>query len=275
MTPRAMIEVPCFAALALMLHMAALGLTLHVPDIAAGAPAESKGPAALEAAGDELREIVDNWENPQIPPPQIALPDTPPEIDLPRINLPDPALVLPLTSPVLTAPEAMALAVSPRPVSRPARRHTAPAAQKTRPKATADTRRTQAAASSDQRGGGAATAARKGAGGTAGAVSGGSGLSRARENDLRASWGGQIRARIERRKTYPSSAGRAQGVVTVRLTVQRTGRLASVSVARSSGNAALDRAALQAVRRAGRFPAAPRGLGRASYSFTLPIRFAR
>jgi protein TonB len=56
------------------------------------------------------------------------------------------------------------------------------------------------------------------------------------------------------------AADGASGTVTVRLTVTRSGALADLSIAASSGNAALDEAALKAVRAAGRFPAAPEGL---------------
>lgn len=86
-------------------------------------------------------------------------------------------------------------------------------------------------------------------------------------------WGATIRKKVERRKTYPSAASGAEGKVTLRLTVTRGGALAGVSVARSSGNAALDKAAVQAVSRAGSFAAAPDGLTDASYSFTLQISF--
>lgn len=86
-------------------------------------------------------------------------------------------------------------------------------------------------------------------------------------------WGRQIRKRVERRKTYPRAAGRVEASVSLRLTVTRGGALAAVSVARSSGNAALDTAAVQAVSRAGSVPAAPKGLTDAQYSFTLAVSF--
>jgi protein TonB len=90
-----------------------------------------------------------------------------------------------------------------------------------------------------------------------------------------ANWGASIRARIEKRKRYPMAADGASGTVTVRLTVTRSGALAGLDIAASSGNAALDEAAIRAVRAAGRFPAAPDGLTQNSTTFTLPMRFAR
>ena len=87
-----------------------------------------------------------------------------------------------------------------------------------------------------------------------------------------AEWGAAIRARIERRKSYPVEAKGKAGKVTLRLVVGPDGRLSSVAVAKSSGSAALDAAALRAVKVAGRFPRAPAGLG--TGSFSLPITFA-
>ncbi|MBD3765824.1 MAG: TonB family protein [Rhodobacterales bacterium] len=93
--------------------------------------------------------------------------------------------------------------------------------------------------------------------------------------DLAASWGATIRARVERRRIYPPAARGAQGTVVLRLTVARDGRLIAADLARGSGNGALDDAALQAARRAGRFPAAPAALTGAQFRFDLPMTFAR
>lgn len=86
-------------------------------------------------------------------------------------------------------------------------------------------------------------------------------------------WGSAIRKRIEAKKAYPAAAQGAQGTVTVRLTVSRTGQLLGVAVVASSGTAALDRAAVKAVQQA-RFPKAPDGVADDSASFTLPMKFA-
>ncbi|MBF9048394.1 TonB family protein [Roseobacter sp. HKCCD9010] len=94
-------------------------------------------------------------------------------------------------------------------------------------------------------------------------------LSASERQSLMARWGAQIHARIERRK--PRVSG--QGVVTLQLSIGRDGRLQSVAVAASSGNAQIDQAGISAVQRAGRFPTAPDGLAEPSYRFNLPIRF--
>ncbi|ODR95236.1 hypothetical protein AUC70_05945 [Methyloceanibacter stevinii] len=96
-------------------------------------------------------------------------------------------------------------------------------------------------------------------------------VSKSSARSLIASWGARIRARINARKRRP--AGNAHGTTIVHLRVATSGRLLSASVARSSGNSALDRAAMSAVRGAGRFPAAPKGLTNSSYSFSQSIRF--
>jgi protein TonB len=94
-------------------------------------------------------------------------------------------------------------------------------------------------------------------------------LSAAQRQSLMSQWGLQIMARIERARPRVSASGQ----VVLAMQVARSGQLAGVSVAQSSGDPALDAAALSAVRRAGRFPAAPDALTEASYGFSLPIRF--
>ena len=58
------------------------------------------------------------------------------------------------------------------------------------------------------------------------------------------------------------------------LSVGRNGNLLGVGIASGSGNPHLDQAAIDAVRAAGKFPAAPPELREAEHRFTLRIRFA-
>lgn len=90
---------------------------------------------------------------------------------------------------------------------------------------------------------------------------------------LMARWGAEIRARVERRKSYPAAARGASGQTVLQLSVTSSGRLAGVGVVRSSGVAAIDRAAVGAVRRAGRFPPAPEGLNDGPHAFRLSLSF--
>jgi protein TonB len=80
----------------------------------------------------------------------------------------------------------------------------------------------------------------------------------------------KVRADIEREVRRMRHSGR--GRAAVRLTFGRSGSLSSVSIATSSGNPAIDRTILQAVKRASPFPAAPATLPEASFSWTIGLR---
>ncbi|MDN2568354.1 energy transducer TonB, partial [Aquibium sp. A9E412] len=88
---------------------------------------------------------------------------------------------------------------------------------------------------------------------------------------------GKVVAKLRRALRYPAEARRQRlrGEVQVAFTVSRDGGVAALRVARSSGSPVLDRAALDTVRRAAPFPPIPAAAGRASWSFSLPLRFAR
>ena len=88
---------------------------------------------------------------------------------------------------------------------------------------------------------------------------------------LKADWGSKVRARINRKVALPADS--APGTVKVRLEIAASGALLAVDIAQSSGQAALDAAALKAVKSAAPFARAPKGLSEPSYSFSLPITF--
>ncbi|MGY6534415.1 MAG: TonB family protein [Pararhodobacter sp.] len=113
---------------------------------------------------------------------------------------------------------------------------------------------------------GSGAAPRDGASGRAAATSRAGGDSAA----LVAQWGGAIRAAVQRQQRHPHGV-RSGGTVHLQLAVNANGQLASVQMTQSSGHAALDRAAMDAVRRA-RLPSAPQGLS-GTYRFNLPVRF--
>lgn len=85
---------------------------------------------------------------------------------------------------------------------------------------------------------------------------------------LLATWGKGIMSALARQ----SVRGRdiPKGTVTLALNIDTAGRLVSARVARTSGHAVLDQAALSAVGRA-RFPAAPKGMPPGRHAFTLPV----
>ncbi|WP_026757651.1 TonB family protein [Sediminimonas qiaohouensis] len=98
--------------------------------------------------------------------------------------------------------------------------------------------------------------------------------SKGQQARAQAVWGAKVRSRIERAKRYPRGTN-ASGQVSLAISISRTGALLGVNLRRSSGNPVLDQAALDAVRRAGRFPPAPRELPRDAYTFALAIVLKR
>ena len=119
-------------------------------------------------------------------------------------------------------------------------------------------------------------AAGSGGGAQAGAAGGASTatVSAGQRAKLQSIWGAKIRSRIERRKRYPSGQ-RGKGRVVLGITVAASGKLINYRVAKSSGVAGFDQAALKAVSRAGKFPSAPKQLGGKPFTFNLPMSFSR
>lgn len=86
---------------------------------------------------------------------------------------------------------------------------------------------------------------------------------------------GLIQAKVTRAAKYPSKAKGENGEALVSFTVGAGGKVMQVALARSSGNAALDKAALAAVDRAAPFPPIPEAAGRSTWSFTVPVYFKK
>lgn len=84
-------------------------------------------------------------------------------------------------------------------------------------------------------------------------------------------WQARLMAHLERRKRYPPG-GRGEGIAHVRFSIDDQGRVLSSALARSSGVAELDEAALALVRRASPVPAPPPD---ASRDITAPILFRK
>jgi protein TonB len=91
---------------------------------------------------------------------------------------------------------------------------------------------------------------------------------------LKAAWGADIHAKIQRNMRYPAGL-RSTGTAKLALQVARTGQLEAIELTRSSGTSLLDEAALRAVKRAGRFVEAPEGLTGAIHGFSLSLSFKR
>ena len=93
--------------------------------------------------------------------------------------------------------------------------------------------------------------------------------SRQSGNAAASNYPGKVYARIARTR-QKNSGGR--GVAHVSFSVSSSGRAVGISIARSSGNARIDRAALAHVKRAAPFPKPPPG---ARTRFVIPIEFRR
>lgn len=174
----------------------------------------------------------------------------------------------PDTAPRPTArPAQVAMANKPMLKSNGARRKQEKATEKVRQRAGAGGQSTKNARRGSADG---STRARETASGDAGG---------ARESGSAAvsNYPGKVYAKLRRSLRYPSEARRKRirGEVHVRFTVSRSGGVASVRVARSSGSSLLDNAALETVRRAEPFPEIPANAGRSSWSFTVPLQFRR
>jgi len=89
-----------------------------------------------------------------------------------------------------------------------------------------------------------------------------------------ANYPGKVQKRIRRAVRVPDEYKRMGEAISVRLrlTIDGTGRLSSVSVAGSSGIPDLDKAALDGVRRAAPFPPLPPEWGKASWSFIQEVQ---
>jgi periplasmic protein TonB len=90
-----------------------------------------------------------------------------------------------------------------------------------------------------------------------------------------ASWYRKIAQQVERHKGYPPSA-RARhetGTAELAFTLDRSGKVVTSRLVRTSGSAALDQETMDTVRRAQPFPSPPANMPGETFEFTVPIRF--
>ncbi|MCZ0812886.1 MAG: TonB family protein [Pseudomonadota bacterium] len=278
------LEFTLFIGLAAAAH---LSVAAFAPDDQ-GAESMGQGGAAaitLQPSDARMAAMVTQWDT---PPEILSAPERPlmqaPEMPAPEMRTPDVARA-PKDTVITKAPAGSGLAM-PEAESLPDRAVTAPpppTVPKVKPKAKprpkpepAQARKPKpqpqqsTPASAAQQAKGAGNTANAGAEQRPAAVST---LSAGQRQSLLQQWGAQVRNKIERGKRYPGAARGASGTVRVRITLGRDGSLRGVALVGSSGVAALDEAAMRAVRSTRRFTPAPNGLSEANYSFTLPMRF--
>lgn len=91
-----------------------------------------------------------------------------------------------------------------------------------------------------------------------------------------ATWRGRLIAHLNRHKRFPAGVRKA-GVVTVAVTLDRSGAVLSARLVKGSGEPALDDDAVALMKRASPLPAPPEEVspGRATISFAVPVDYAR
>jgi protein TonB len=109
------------------------------------------------------------------------------------------------------------------------------------------------------------------------ATAGKAGKSSSAGNAAASNYPGKVVAKLRRALRYPADARRQKlrGEAMVGFTVNADGGTRGVRLLRSSGSAVLDKAALDAVRRAAPFPSIPEAAGRSQWSFEVPLAFTR
>lgn len=272
------VEFLAFIGLAASVHVGA-ALQFGLPGVQSqGSGGEAS--VTLIAASDSMAAQVAEWSRPTEAMQTVAMPKQAPAAPEQSPSMPTPTPpknALPSVQAIPKSPAAPDAA--PRIDTQSAEPSLAEHAPKSSPRPRTRPEKTPAPTPRQSQAASKASSAKKAKGGTEGRNAGNTktrqsaSLSAAERQSLMARWGASIRNQVERRKRYPSGTS-ASGKTVLRLTVTRAGRLAGVAVLRSSGSSALDKAAVRAVRRA-RYAAAPEGLGRAQYSFNLPVTFTR
>ncbi|VFU11008.1 TonB family protein (fragment) [Methylocella tundrae] len=86
-------------------------------------------------------------------------------------------------------------------------------------------------------------------------------------------WRSLVSAQLNRNKRYPPSAQGASGAATISFSIDRSGRLVSASLVRSSGSSALDSEAVAIAHRASPFPPPPADVSGSRITLTVPVNF--
>ena len=86
----------------------------------------------------------------------------------------------------------------------------------------------------------------------------------------------QIVRRLSQARFYPTTREENErGLVVVRLTIGRDGRLVAAAMAKPSGSPALDRGVMDTIRKASPFAPLPAELAADSHTFVVPINYAQ
>jgi protein TonB len=86
-------------------------------------------------------------------------------------------------------------------------------------------------------------------------------------------WRSSVVALIERNKRFPADGRNDRGIAQVAFSLDRKGRMTTSRIVATSGSVALDREALEMIKRSQPFPPPPPALTGQEVSLTVPIRF--
>jgi protein TonB len=89
----------------------------------------------------------------------------------------------------------------------------------------------------------------------------------------RAAWQNELVKHLDRHKRYPKERQQMAAEISVRFTLDRTGRVLSTTIEKGSGDTVFDAAALDMVRRSDPVPAPPPLVADEGLSFTVPVIF--
>lgn len=90
---------------------------------------------------------------------------------------------------------------------------------------------------------------------------------------VKTTWQRQLISHLDRNKRYPAGSKREAHEVHISFTLDRTGRVVSTAIAKSSGDPAFDEAALAMMRRADPVPQPPALVADEGLTFTVPVLF--
>ncbi|CAI3958155.1 Periplasmic protein TonB [Commensalibacter communis] len=90
-----------------------------------------------------------------------------------------------------------------------------------------------------------------------------------------ATWQGNVLAKLERLKRYPTDAqnDKQEGTATIKITINRQGHVLASKLAKSSGYSLLDKEAVALAYRADPLPSVPESIKGNSVTITVPVEF--
>jgi periplasmic protein TonB len=90
---------------------------------------------------------------------------------------------------------------------------------------------------------------------------------------MRVTWQKELIAHLDKHKRYPLDRAQKSAEIVVSFVLDRMGHVLSTSIAKGSGDAAFDEAALAMVRRSDPVPPPPPLVADEGLTFTLPVIF--